>query len=340
MDKNHSIHTIATDLGVSSTTISLVVNGKARKHRISEQLIERVEAHLNKIGYQPNILAQSLRTGKTKVIGMLVEDISDPFFSAIAREVEIALEQNGYKLFLMSSRNKSSNAISILQILHRHAVDGFIIAPVPGIEPEIEKLLSLKKPLVLFDRYYNYIQTCNVISDNKGGVFLGILELYNNTFKNIAFITINSDQIQMHERYSGYLEALKYLGQGYEIVLHIPFDQTPKEMSLTIKEFLQKNRHIDGILFSTNYLAIAGLHALKELNISVGYEMGVVSFDDNAHFAFLNPPITAVSQPISEIAYTIVQNLLTALNNNQKCTPRTIMLPTKIIKRGSSFKSI
>jgi len=340
MNHNYSIHSIAADLGVSSTTISFIINGKARENRISEQLIKRVEAHLNKIGYQPNLLAQSLRTGKTKVIGMLVEDISDPFFSAIAREVEIALEKSGYRLFLMSSRNKSSNAISILEILHRHGVDGFIIAPVPGIEPEIEKLLNLKKPLVLFDRYYNYIQTCNVISDNKGGVFMGILELYNNSFKNIAFITIKSDQIQMHERYNGYLEALKHLGQGYEIVLHVPFGHTPKEMSLAIKHFLEKNRHIDGILFSTNYLAIAGLHALKELKINVGKEVGVVSFDDNAHFAFLNPPITAVSQPISEIAHTIVHNLLNALNKNKKCTPHTIMLPTKIIKRASSFKTI
>ncbi|UAY56039.1 LacI family DNA-binding transcriptional regulator [Arachidicoccus terrestris] len=340
MIKNNSIHTIANDLGVSPTTISFIINGKARENRISERLVERVEAYLKKIGYQPNLLAQSLRTGKTNVIGMLVEDISDPFFSAVARAVEIELEKSGYSLFLMSSSNKSPNAISILEILSLHGVDGFIIAPVPGLEPQIEKLLLLKKPLVLFDRYFNYIQTCNVISDNRGGVFMGILELYNNSFKNIAFITIESDQIQMQERYNGYLEALKHLKQGYEIVLHIPFAKTHMEMLLIIKNFLQKNRQIDGILFSTNYLAIAGLHALKELKLKVGRDIGIISFDDNFHFGFINPPVTAVSQPITDIADTVVSNLLSALKNNQKCTPKTIMLPTKIIKRASSLKTI
>lgn len=169
---------------------------------------------------------------------------------------------------------------------------------------------------------------------------MGILELYNNSFKNIAFITIESDQIQMKERYNGYLEALKHLKQGYEIVLHIPFAKTHMEMVLIIKNFLQKNRHIDGILFSTNYLAIAGLHALKELKLKVGRDIGIISFDDNFHFGFINPPVTAVSQPITDIADTVVSNLLSALKNNQKCTPKTIMLPTKIIKRASSLKTI
>ena len=290
MSSKKSIHTIAKELGVSATTISFIINGKAKQKGISEQMTKRVKAYLQKIGYKPNINAQSLRTGKTNIIGMLVEDISDPFFSAVARGVEIELEQSGYRLFLMSSRNKSDNAVSLLEMLYERRVDGFIIVPVPGIEKELEKLLDFQKPLVLFDRYFHYIPTCNVMTDNKGGVFMGVMELLNNSFNKIAFITLESDQIQMRERYEGYLAALRYANKDYEIVLNLPYTMHIETIAAAIGKFLLDNKGIDGLLFATNYLAVAGMHAIKELGLTIGQDIGIVGFDDNAHFAFFSPP--------------------------------------------------
>jgi LacI family transcriptional regulator len=140
MSKKQSIHTIAKEVGLSATTVSLIINGVGKENRISDAAIKRVEDYLEKIDYSPNVLAKALRTGKTNVIGMLVEDISDPFFSSIARGVEVGLEQAGYRIFFMSTKNKLENAKFRLDVLKSYNVDGFIMAPTPGLEKEIQKI--------------------------------------------------------------------------------------------------------------------------------------------------------------------------------------------------------
>src|ERR1044071_5908470 len=125
MKKKLSIHDLAKQLGVSATTISFVINGKASEKGISEQLEERVRKHIQKVGYKPNLLAQSLRTGKSKIIGMMLEDISDPFFSEIARGVEINAYNHGYKIFYVSTENDTKKTKDLLQVFRDRQVDGY-----------------------------------------------------------------------------------------------------------------------------------------------------------------------------------------------------------------------
>lgn len=340
MKKKHSIHTIAKELGVSATTVSFVVNGVGKENRISKELIAKIEKHLARIDYQPNVLAQALRTGRTNVIGMLVEDISDPFFSAIARGVEIGMEDSGYKIFFMSTKNKLENAILRLETLKGHKVDGYIIAPTPGLEKEVQKLIAMKKPVVLFDRYLPSLDTCNIVVDNRHGAYTGTMELVNNRYKKIAFVTLASDQVQMMDRKLGYQDAIAQTKQKTALVLEVPYNLDISETYLSVREFLLKNKKVDAILFGTNYLATAGIQALKELGLSVGKDVGVVGFDDNTHFAFFSPSITAVAQPEAAISKAIVENIVAALSDDKTCPPGTTVLQTHIVRRESSVKKL
>ncbi len=342
MKKSPSIHTIARELNVSATTISLIVNGKARKNRISDDLVLKIEAYLKKINYRPSILAKSLRTGKTNIVGMVVEDISDPFFSTIGRGVEIGLEESGYLIMFMSTKNNPDNAISIINILKEYKVDGFIIAPSPGvgIKNEIEKILISGKPVVLFDRYCNDLQTCNIMVDNYDGVVMGITELYQNGYRSTGFVTLVSDQVQMVERLQGYKKTIEGYGQMSNYVLKVPYNLDVQETVVLIEEFLKEYKQIDSLLFATNYLAIAGLHALNNAGYMVGKNFGVVGFDDNTNFSLFSPSVTAVAQPVSEISDEIVKNILPALKRTTTCFPHTIQLKTKLLKRDSSLKFI
>ena len=339
MKGKNSIHTIAKELGVSATTVSLVLNGVGKENRLSNELIEKIQKHLRKIDYQPNVLAQALRTGRTNVIGMLVEDISDPFFSAIARGVEIGLEDSGYNIFFMITKNKLENSILRLDTLKGYNVDGYIIAPPPGSEKEIEKLISLSKPVVLYDRYFPSLDTCNVAVDNREGAYGGVMELINNNYKQVAFVTLLSNQMQMADRKSGYIAVISQIIQSTGLVLEVPYNLDMASASRMIKDFLVKNKNIDAVFFGTNYLAVSGIRALRELGLKIGQDIGVVGFDDDTNFAFFSPAVTVVAQPEIEISRTIVKNILSALSTNNICLSGTTLLPTKLIKRESSQKT-
>lgn len=338
MKKRTSIHTIAKELDLSATTISFIINGKAKEKRISEEVTNRVQAYLQEIDYKPNLVAKSLRTGKTNIIGMLMEDISDPFFSSIARGVEEGFSEKGYKLFFTSTKNKKENAISILQILKEHQVDAYIIAPTPGLEEAVSELMVAGKPVVLFDRYFPSIKTNNILIDNKAGAYEGTQTLFRNQYKNIAFVTLASDQIQMMDRYFGYLQSIRENKQAEEIKLEIPYNLNVDGTAKLVKSFLKKNKHVGAILFATNYLAIGGLHAIKELGIHIPNEMGVVGFDDNTNFSLFSPSISAVAQPVKGIADKIVETLYSLLDENgAPGHPLSIVLPVSLIQRESSI---
>lgn len=337
MSKKQSIHTIAKEVGLSATTVSLIINGVGKENRISDAAIKRVEDYLEKIDYSPNVLAKALRTGKTNVIGMLVEDISDPFFSSIARGVEVGLEQAGYRIFFMSTKNKLENAKFRLDVLKSYNVDGFIMAPTPGLEKEIQKLTKAGKPVVLFDRYSPELQTCNIVVDNRRGAMTGAMELMNSGYQNIGLVTLVSKQVQMEDRKLGYLDALGTIHTDKRI-LEVPYNQTTEQNTLAIREFLLNNKTLDGMLFGTNYLAIAGLQAFKDLKLTVGKDIGVVGFDDNTNFALFTPSITAIAQPVEHIARCIVKEMVNALAKDPNWLPTTTILNTTLVKRESSTK--
>jgi LacI family transcriptional regulator len=118
MKKKTSIHDIARALDLSATTISFVLNGKAEEKKISEDVRKKVSDYIKKVGFQPNLIAKSLRTGKTNVIGMLVEDLSDPFFSSISRGVETIAYDHKYKIFFASTENDTEKTKALIKQKH------------------------------------------------------------------------------------------------------------------------------------------------------------------------------------------------------------------------------
>jgi len=337
MKKKTSIHDIAKELHVSATTVSFVLNGKADEKRISEDVRKKILDHVKKVGYQPNQVAKSLRTGKTNIIGMLVEDISDPFFSSISRGVERIAYKHGYKIFFASTENDSEKTKALIKVFRERQVDGYIIAPAPGIEQEISELMEDNVPVILFDRYLPSLITSNVIVNNFSGSYEAVKHLEENGFSNIAFITIESNQTQMEARLQGYIKAVEESLQD-PIIKKLPYklshDLSAEKL---VQQFIEEHNKLDAIVFATNYLAINGLKAISDLGLSVPKDIGVVGFDDNTHFYLFSPSITAVAQPIEDISEEVVKQLLDALSSERENKKRrTITLPVRLIVRDSS----
>lgn len=335
--KKTSIKDIAKALGISITTVSFILNGKAREKRISEELTKKVQEYIQKIGYKPSHIAQSLRLGKSKVIVFMVEDISNNFFASIARLIEEKAYKNGYKIIYCSTDNKPEKAKELIATFKMRNVDGFIITPTPNLEKTILGLLEEGLAIVLFDRWIPEIDCSYVVVENEISAYEATEHLIHQGCKNIGFITVESDQTQMLERLKGFQKAVEDSDVKH-IIFKVKFHPiAEQEAANSLLEFLKSYPELDGIFFSTNYLAFEGLQALSRLEKKIQKEVKVVSFDDHYFFNLYQPRISAIEQPLELIAEKLMESILIQLDeNNQDKMTQQITLPNVLHVRESS----
>lgn len=328
MKKRLSISDIANNLGISVTTVSFILNDKAKEKRISDAMIRRVLDYVKKVGYKPNQLAKSLRTGRSKTLGLLVEDISNSFFASIADQIEKLAYANGYNIVYCSMNDDEDRAKELIQLFCDRQIDGFIIAPTEGLKEVIENLLKSKIPVVLFDRRIEDLETNFVVSENVEGAFLGTQSLFRDASANkVGFVTISSNQQQMKGRLEGYMKAVDEAGRDFSIK-KIVRSQNEEITIDEIRDFIIDNK-LDAILFATNYLTISGLKAIKKYNLEL---KSIVSFDESVVFSLVEPPISAIAQNINRIAEEIVSILLNEINGKNQGFQQ-VYIPCEFIKR-------
>ena len=340
MIKKISIGDIATALNISKSTISFIINGKAKEKRISSALTEKVLQYIDENGYKPSRLAQSLSTGKTMIIGLMVEKISDYFFAQMAYHIEEIAYQNGYKIFYCSTDNDPDKTRELIQLFRDRNVDGYIITPPVGMEKEIQSLIDEGSPVVLFDRYYPDIESSYVILDNFKASYNASKYLAEHAFAHIAFITLDSDQSQMEDRKQGYTKAMAEY--GLEIIIEkVPYGNDPAQTVKQLVRFLRQNKRVDAVYFATNYLAFSGVKAINQLGYNIPGTMGIIAFDDHQVFDFYEPTITAVAQPISELARQSIRVLLSLLNKPlEDRAVQKVIVPAHFIVRNSTARQL
>jgi LacI family transcriptional regulator len=341
--KKMSIKSIADTLQISTATVSYILNGKSKEKRISEELTQKVLEYVEKNNFKPNHLAKSLRTGKTNVIGLMVEDIADTFFAGIAGNIENIAYENGYKIIYSSTKNNPQKAKDLINTFRERNVDGYIITPTEAIEEDIKALMKDNLPVVLFDRNCRDVHSSYVGMDNFDSAYKALNYLIAQGYTNIGFVTLDSTQPQMIDRLLGYERAIHEHRMNSWMV---KFDYlTAKTTDITddIEQFMQQNRQMDALFFATNYLAISGIEVLGRLKIKIGEEMGIVVFDDNDLFRIHQPTISAIAQPVHEMSKQLILTLLEHMNGNglkQIYNPQKHILPATLIKRASSQKQI
>ena len=334
-----SIKNIADELKISVTTVSFVLNGKAKEKHISKELTQKVLDYAELVNYKPNQIAQSLRTGKSKILVFMVEDISNPFFSKLARVFEDMAYEKGYKVIFCSNENNDEKAKELIDLFNFRQVDGFIIVPSPGIKEIVECLIKDNIPVVLLDRFFEDLDCNSVVIDNFRASFDATLHLINNQFKNIGFITIASDQTQMNDRLTGYEKAIEDNGLKSNL-LQIPYSEVSNgKVNIYIKNFLNVNPDLDAFFFATNYLTQTGLEVFKESNSDMLTNFGIMAFDDNDMFKIYPTSISCVAQPIYDISSTVMELLLPLLKKKDVTeVSQNITLDTQLIIRESSLK--
>lgn len=329
-----SIKDIALKANVSITTVSFIINGKAKEKSISEAVIEKVEKIIIESGYKPNQIARSLRTGNSNIIGLIVEDISNSFFAKIARLIEDKAYKHGYKIIYSSTENDIEKAKDLINMFKSRKVDAYIISPIKGLEEDIQVLLNDNKPVILFDRNLPGVNTNYVGSNHFSASYQSIRNFIDEGKKNIALVTTDIDVQQINERFEGYRNALLEHKMPFreELVLKIHFNQDETATIKQIKNLFDTEK-IDAVLFATNYLAISGLKVLKLTNKKIGPDFSVIAYDDHEVFELHTPGISSVQQPLEEIAETVIKLILNQLSTKTKLPSQQVIIPAKLILR-------
>jgi LacI family transcriptional regulator len=303
---------------------------------ISPAVIKKVQEVAEKLNYRPSMIATSLRTGKTRSIGLIVEDISNQFFADLARVIEDEAKSIDYRVFYCSTGGDDERSEELIHSLLQANVDGFIITPTQNLEEKIELLLKLKKPVVLIDRYFPGQRVSHVVMDNYEASNTATNFLISKGCKNIAVVNNASEMVQMKLREDGYRDALKEEGIYDEsLVLHMDYHSNEETRIAAMVSFFEKNPNIDAVLFLTNYLGLAGLQAFRKMGIKIPEDISVISFDDHDSFKLHTPSITVIAQPIEDIAVKSIQLLMSQMTDMEKYAIEKSLKKGKLIIRES-----
>ncbi|MDR0265302.1 MAG: LacI family transcriptional regulator [Sphingobacterium sp.] len=325
-----SIKEIAQELNVSKSTVSLVINHKAEQARISKELENRVLAYVEKVGYKPNALAKSLATGRSNTIGLIVENIGDSFFGPFALYVEELFRKKNYHVLYSSTLGDSQNARDIIDSMLEKKVEGILLAPPVDLEEYQRKILEYGVPLVVFDRNSPSVDTHYVHIDNGDSSRKACEHLKSIGCRNFGLVTIDSDQPQMLARKNAYLGFCEE-NEMKPCLLHLPYQQLKQKGTQLLRKWAAENPALDGLFFTTNYLCILGLKALRSEGEHT-FDFPMFSFDDHELFDILNPKISCIQQPLESLAKTCVKVLLKEIDQGVS-RPKEYIVKSKLIVR-------
>lgn len=324
-----TIKMIAEFAGVSSATVSKVINGKDQS--ISEDTRRRILEIVEREGYIPNGVAKSLRIKNTKTIGLIVPDVTNPFFSEVAKGIEDAAAKRGYSLILCNTDNKENKEKMYLKILQEKKVDGLIItASHSKLGDQLDKVST---PVVLIDRDINTSKPVGRITvDNITGGRLAAEKLLESGCRNIVHITAELENKPAAERYKGFVEVLG--GNGIEFSksgLYTGYFtvETGYEGIMKLSELLE----FDGVFCGNDLIAIGAVKALRELGRRIPEEVSVIGFDDIALSKYIDPPLTTIRQPIYKLGENAIMVLLGLVEGGS--TEESVVLQPELMERMS-----
>lgn len=311
-----SLKVIARKLGVSAATVSLVLNGKNKNGRVSKEMSEKIIEKATELNYVPNSLAKGLKMGHSKTVGLIVADISNVFFGALALHIQNYAEKEGYTVVIGNTNEKLEELKKMISFLNSRQVDGLIITPTEGSEKLVQQLIDHKKPLVLVDRSFPELNVSSVLIDNYEISYRSTQELIRRGCKNPAFISYKQDQYHTNERKRGFEEVVKNMGM-YDVnnIKEVRYLHLMSDMNRAVLELIESKKKIDGIFFATNSISIAGLKSLFKHNLIIQKDIQVMCFDESETYDLLPFSIPFIKQPIEEIAKKALQQLLYQIEN-------------------------
>lgn len=325
-----TIRDVASQAGVSINTVSRVVNDRPDVHPATRSRVQRVIAQL---GYRPNGLARSLLRRRSRTIGLIVTDCTNPNTARQIRAVQQHMVAASYAVMIFDTQERADQQEAALAILEEKAVDGIILtpaAPTPSVRGVAQRL-----PLVLLNRELDGIVADVVVNDNTDGARAAIEHLIAAGHRRIACIMARRDVSTARERLRGYRAALEAAGIAYDDRLVVRTD-IELAAGLAATRTLMRRRPAPTAIFTYNdQMAVGALTALEHGGYRVPEDVALVGYDDIVYAPYLHVPLTTVAQPTEEMGITAARLLLERLAGAE-APPRRVVLAPELIARASS----
>ncbi len=323
---------VAKRAGVAPITVSRVINNSGY---ISEATRERVEAAVKELGYVPNTLARGLRSKRTRTLALVVTDITNPYFTLMARGVEDAAGASNYTVIYCNTDESETKEEKYANILAQRQVDGVLLVPACGNVKTIKFLLSNDIHVVALDRRISGVKIDSVRSDSEDGAYCLAQLLIRLGHQQIAMITGPKDVSTSLDRVAGYKRALVEAGlQGNEQIYYGTFsEESGYEFT---KQAMTQSTKPTAIFGANNFIAIGISKALRDLKVDVPGDVSVVAFDDFPESMLVAPFLTFVEQPAYEMGRIATELLLKRISGELNGGCQKLVLPTNVIERGST----
>ncbi len=321
--KKVSLQDIADRIGVSKGTVSLVLSGKAKGSRVSEDMCRKVRKTAEEMNYQPNEIARSLSTGMTMSIGVVVTDISNEFFGRLTFHIQEQAKKYGYTVITTNSNENPDEFNNVVTLLLNRQIDGIIVVPVDKGENVLQKIINRRIPLVQIDRYYPDIKTNYIVVDNYK-ISSEVTELLiKKGSRKIAVICYDINLNALLERRRGCTDVLeRYKLLDPALIKNINYENQEEEIKLAITDLLNNPEKVDAIFFCSRRVFITGVKYMHKEKIKIPEEMQVVCFDKIETLSIANIPIIYIEQPIKEMGEKAVDILMEQINGSthtQQC---------------------
>ena len=306
-----SIKKFSEIIGVSPTTVSRVLNGKTIQYRISEKTKEKVLEAAAKYNVKPNLIAKQLKLKKTNTIGLIVPDISNPFFADLAYSIESELKKHDKMVILCNTDGDILVEKEVLQNLLARQVDALIIAPI-GIE--YSHLSSIKDtPVILVDRHFPDSDIPFLCTDNYQGAMMATEHLIKNGHQKIIAIQgIKGTSVNI-QRKAGFMDAVKSheidspIIQGNDFTIKNGYD--------CFHSIINKGIKFSAIFSFSSQITTGILKAAAELSLAIPEDFSLISFDDLPYLEIVNPPISTIKQPVIEIGKKAGKYIIGSIHN-------------------------
>lgn len=326
---------IAEELGVSVSLVSRALSGKADQFRISkntEQAILKAAKHYN---YSPNRVARGLRLKRTNTLGLIVPNISNFFFSSIARRIERSARERGYSIILADSQDDEAVERKSVTILQESMADGIIIAPCGMKCDHLVSVAAGNYPIICVDGYFPDTDLPYVISDHRGGALIATRHLLENGHRQIALIQGYPEIQVSFDRLAGFRAAFEEFGLDLNAEYIIGEQFTYESGYAAAEELLSRSDPPTGMFAVNNEIALGALHAIEDRGLSVPADISVVAFDDLPWMPHLRIPLTTIAQDYEQLGSKVVHLLDAQIKGQTEHQGAGMTVPTYLVERGS-----
>ncbi|MBF8186128.1 LacI family DNA-binding transcriptional regulator [Nonomuraea sp. K274] len=328
-----TIYDVASRAGVSTATVSRVLNGAST---VDPALASRVRAVVAELGYERNALARNLRLSSTKLWAVIISDIGNPFFTSLVRGVEDVAQEAGHSVVLCNSDEDAAKEAAYIKAALADRMAGVIISP-SARAAGINQLVKSATPTVVIDRVVGTAPVDTVLVDNEHGAELATEHLITSGYRRVACVTGPRRLFTAARRLRGYRAALRRGGVDYDETLVRYADFREAGGREAMRSLLTEEHPPDAVFVANNLMTVGALDALVQADVRIPKDFGVVGFDDIPWAHLVRPSLTTVSQPTYDLGRAAARLLLERVRDPHRA-PSTVKLKTRLQVRGSSTR--